>query len=61
MSPEESVNLFSVPWEPRTRLLVERWSGRADMTLCYCSVYEECWVSTLSTREPEPVEACAPP
>ena len=58
MSPEERIRLFAVPWEPRTRLLVEQWEGRVEVNLCYCSVYDECWVSRLTTREPEPVGTC---
>lgn len=26
---------------------------------CYCSVFDECWVSDLSTVSPQPVEHCA--
>jgi hypothetical protein len=26
---------------------------------CYCSVFDECWVSDLVTMSPEPVEHCA--
>lgn len=26
---------------------------------CYCSVFDECWVSNLSTVSPQPVEHCA--
>lgn len=58
LSPEESATLFSVPWEPRTRLLLDRWAGNIDIELCYCSVYDECWLSRLEAPEPAPVEAC---
>ncbi|MEM1270744.1 MAG: hypothetical protein AAGI08_11940, partial [Bacteroidota bacterium] len=45
--------------------------GRADVQVCYCSVYEECWVSSLSklvsrttgesiVNPVEPVERCSP-
>jgi hypothetical protein len=26
---------------------------------CYCSVFDECWVSDLTTVSPQPVEHCA--
>lgn len=58
LSPEESATLFGVPWEPRTRLLQERWSGGIEIELCYCSVYDDCWVSRLQRDEPAPVEFC---
>lgn len=25
---------------------------------CYCSVFDECWISTLQDLEPEPVDTC---
>ena len=61
LSPDEQVLLFGVPWEPRTRLLVDRWSGTVEVTLCYCSVYDECWRAHLDSGDPEPVEACPTP
>lgn len=58
MSPDEVVVLFGVPWEPRTRLLAQRWTDRIEVELCYCSVYDDCWLSRLDSAEPEPVPAC---
>ncbi len=58
MSADESAQLFAVPWEDRTRRLTEIWHGRISVTLCYCSVYDECWRSTLNGGEPLPVENC---
>jgi len=61
MSPDETAVLFSVPWEPRTRLLAERWNGTIGIEMCYCSVYDECWVARLDGPEPEPIAACDGP
>ncbi len=58
MSPEEDRTLFGVPWEPRTRRLSEDWSGKIDVAVCYCSVYDECWESRLNAGEPTPVARC---
>ena len=58
MSADESAQLFAVPWEDRTRRLTQIWHDRISVTLCYCSVYDECWQSTLNGGEPEPVENC---
>ncbi len=58
MSADESAQLFAVPWEDRTRRLAEIWHDRFSVTLCYCSVYDECWESKLNGGEPEPVETC---
>ena len=46
LSSGELVTLFSVPWEPRTRMLVNAWSDIIKVTACYCSVYDDCWVAT---------------
>lgn len=54
----EVINLFSVPWEPRTRRLIENWEQGANMVICYCSIHEECWRAELSKRENQSVEAC---
>ena len=32
---------------------------RLRFRACYCSVFDECWVSNLTTVSPEPVEQCA--
>ncbi|WP_300527188.1 hypothetical protein [Maricaulis sp.] len=60
-SPRETGTLFTVPWEERTRRLINQLYGRIDIQACYCSIYDECWTVTFQT-EPEPVRACpAPP
>lgn len=61
MSPGQEVVLFQVPWEPRTRLLAERWSEGIELSLCFCSVYDDCWETRLSRDEPQPVEECGRP
>ena len=58
MSPDETVVLFAVPWEERTRRLSEAWSGRISIAVCYCSVYDECWTAELNGDEPMPVSQC---
>lgn len=58
MSPGESTTIFAVPWEPRTRLLVDSWGSDINIELCFCSVYDECWVSVFAGDEPMPVEQC---
>lgn len=32
---------------------------RLASRLCYCSLYDECWVSTTARAEPAPVSGCA--
>ncbi len=58
MSPEEEAILFGVPWQPRTRRLSQAWSGRVDVAVCFCSVYDECWESRMNGGEPTPVSQC---
>ena len=41
-SDQESVSADLVP-----TLAKEMLAGRADVTVCYCSVFDECWVSSL--------------
>ena len=61
MSPDEEIILFGVPWEERTRKLTQAWNGRVEIEVCYCSVYDDCWMARLSRGEPESVEACPQP
>ena len=35
--------------------------GRLAGRICYCSVFEECWLLVSETREPEPVRRCPEP
>lgn len=58
VAPGETYNLFSVPWEDRTRLFVERVSPSIDVSTCYCSIHEDCWTVSMSSHRPEPVEHC---
>ena len=58
MSSGEVTNLFGVPWEPRTRLLSEKWSEGLDIKSCYCSIYDDCWVASLGKGDPVEVASC---
>jgi hypothetical protein len=58
MSPDESNTLFAVPWTDATRDLVEALTGRFSIELCYCSVYDDCWLARLNEGEPEEVSQC---
>jgi len=31
---------------------------RLETVVCYCSIYDECWISDTRTDEPAPVRAC---
>lgn len=59
MSAGEIEGLFSAPWEDRTRVFADAFSSRGDISICYCSIYGECWVTTLKgSRDPDPIETC---
>ncbi|MDT0596056.1 hypothetical protein [Glaciecola petra] len=58
MSSNESITLFRVPWESRTELLLEKWRDRFRVQICYCSIFEDCWLSDTSEVEPKEVSAC---
>lgn len=58
ISAGESVRLFAVPWEDRTRLFTERANNRVDITACYCSIHDQCWETSLLATEASEVKAC---
>lgn len=56
---------YAMLW-PRTDQNRELWtaldrarqSGRITSTVCYCSVFDECWVARTNSFPPEEVKAC---
>jgi hypothetical protein len=32
--------------------------GKIEMRACYCSVFDECWLSNLKTLHPQSVASC---
>ena len=61
LSADETSVLFAVPWEDRTRRLSKAWAERLSLETCYCSVYEECWSTTLEEGEPRERDVCRAP
>ena len=58
LPPGDPMTVFELTDGP-TSERINASIGRFDMTLCYCSVFDECWVSRYSElREPEPVAEC---
>lgn len=55
----DDFRFFYVPWEDRTRALVAAWSGRVSIEVCYCSVYDDCWIARLEGGDPQPVRECS--
>jgi len=54
----ETVNLFSVSWDERTRRLVDSWNGLIDIETCFCSINDECWDVSLSAGGTSSSAAC---
>lgn len=64
MSADESADLFAVPWDEtggRVRRLAGIWQNKLFVSVCYCSVYEDCWVAELNGGEPAEVPSCPAP
>ena len=54
----EEVDFFAVPLEARTRRLIEAWQGKADLALCYCSIQDDCWTTSLVSDDSTPIDNC---
>jgi hypothetical protein len=53
--------LFMTQPTPAAAAIVRRWEASYhDVTIhaCYCSVFDECWVSSLNTLHPKEVKQC---
>lgn len=60
VSPRERVNLFGVDWFDASRRLSEALARDLELEVCYCSIYDDCWISRLESEEPEPISQCRP-
>lgn len=53
--------LLIIPWSKETMDLAKRFDDGypfIEMQSCYCSVFDECWVSNLQTLHPQAVAQC---
>jgi|APHM01.1.fsa_nt_gi hypothetical protein len=57
LSPGEDEVIFTTVSDSSKRspmgfppLAQEIWDGGVDLVLCYCSVYDECWITTMQRR-----------
>lgn len=57
LSPGEEETVFTVVSDSSERnpgalppLAQQIWNGGVDLVLCYCSVYDECWITTMQRR-----------
>ena len=59
----EEADVFSWPLTAQSRPAIDRLqaglaSNQVNISICYCSVFEDCWVRTDSGRRPVPVKEC---
>ena len=61
--PGEAVDAFAWPITDANKALVQHVnaamsSDAVDVSICYCSVFDDCWVRTDHDRRPMPVKQC---
>ncbi|MDR4468686.1 MAG: hypothetical protein MRJ68_10360 [Nitrospira sp.] len=57
LKPESQQRIFWVDGEA----LDNAWQGndsRVEIETCYCSIFEECWVTTRLMPTPRPINSC---
>lgn len=64
--PAEAVDAFEWRVTPENRPVIERLkagfaSNRINAAVCYCSVFDDCWVRTDDDQKPMPVKQCPIP
>jgi hypothetical protein len=59
--PTDSYNiLFKVEAGPADNKLRNE-AQRIRLVVCYCSIFDECWIGLPGARPPRPVKQCEPP
>jgi hypothetical protein len=64
IEPRETIIFLRLPPTTKSLSVYNALAGSAsDITVraCYCSVFDECWVSSLRTMKPTPVSECPTP
>ena len=64
LRPGAVIQPLALPLTERNAAFWRRVNGAlADVTYrgCYCSVFDECWISDLDSLKPTPVKACPRP
>ena len=56
LAPEAVVRIFGIE-RPMADSVINNLE-RLEMRICYCSVYDDCWTTTLLRFDAEPVEMC---
>ena len=59
--PDKPVPLVRIPpGEAAQRFWEEAQTPRLSVRLCYCSLYDDCWLHDSLREEPSPVSTCRP-
>lgn len=63
--PGEAVDAFRWPITPANQSVVQHLKAAlatdsVNTAVCYCSVFEDCWIRTDEDRRPVPVRQCTP-
>lgn len=64
IDPREGENFITLPLSDETADVYHGLNAvRADLKfrVCYCSVFDECWISNLRTMTPQAVKTCPAP
>lgn len=61
--PGEAADVFAWPITAQNKVVVDRLqsaiaSDAVNISVCYCSVFNDCWVRTDSGRRPSPIKEC---
>jgi hypothetical protein len=62
--PGEEIDAFAWPVTPQNKQIVDRLkdgleTDEINLSVCFCSVFNECWVRSDEDRRPTPVKQCA--
>jgi hypothetical protein len=60
MSPATADTLLTLPAGAQAYNFWRESGKRLDVAICYCSVYDECWVTGTRSLDAEPVKRCPP-
>ena len=63
--PGDSVDAIEWPVTPANQPIIDKvkaalLSPAANLSICYCSVFDDCWTRTDEDRRPTPVKQCTP-
>lgn len=59
--PGATIDIYSLPQSAATEPVVKQLRatiGQVKARACYCSVFDECWISDLRSLHPQPVAQC---